>query len=294
LLSASRTDSGETAAVLHADGPIPLQVGDRFVLREVGRRAVVAGGRVLDPDPPRRGAALLAAVSTLRAASSDPDHRARALLEVRGRADLGALAAETGGGRPRDVLVAADQAMSPGAVATALTTARTAVAEFHAANPLRPGIPKASLAERLGIGPTLLEVLLDTEDDLSDAGAVVHTAGFEARLDPEAEAVWADARARLRESGFAVPRVAELGLDVELFRALVRRGELIEVSGELAYLPERLEELAARVRDIPGPFTVAEFRDLLGITRKYAVPLLEWLDREGITRRRGDEREVRP
>ena len=85
----------------------------------------------------------------------------------------------------------------------------------------------------------------------------------------------------------------DLGLDLELLRALVRRGELVEVSADLAYPPERLADLVARVQEIVEPFTVAEFRDRFGITRKHAVPLLEWLDREGVTRRRGDVREVR-
>ena len=69
--------------------------------------------------------------------------------------------------------------------------------------------------------------------------------------------------------------------------------QLVEVSDELIYLPETLEEIERRVRDMPDGFTVADFRDGLAITRKYAVPLLEWMDARGITSREGEGRVVR-
>jgi selenocysteine-specific elongation factor len=62
------------------------------------------------------------------------------------------------------------------------------------------------------------------------------------------------------------------------------------ISEEFAYLPEDAERLRAAIRSMPAEFTVADFRDALQMSRKYAVPILEWADAEGLTRRRGDVR----
>ena len=106
-------------------------------------------------------------------------------------------------------------------------------------------------------------------------------------------AAWADARDALRAAGLAVPRSSALGLSADLFHSLVRDGELVAVADDLSYLPEQIEELTGRLAELPESFTVAGFRDALELTRRQAVPLLEWLDANGWTSRRGDVRTVR-
>ena len=64
----------------------------------------------------------------------------------------------------------------------------------------------------------------------------------------------------------------------------------MQVSDDLVYLPDQVEEIKSGLSALPNPFTVAEFRDLFQISRKYAVPILEWLDSSSITRRNGDLR----
>ena len=73
--------------------------------------------------------------------------------------------------------------------------------------------------------------------------------------------------------------MAELRADPELVHILVREGRLVRISDQLVYLPEQIEELLARLGDLPERFTVAAFRDAMGLTRKYAVSLLEWAGR---------------
>ncbi len=68
---------------------------------------------------------------------------------------------------------------------------------------------------------------------------------------------------------------------------------MIEVSNELIYLPDVLHAIVERARELPDGFTVAEFRDALSITRKHAIPLLEWMDADGVTIRDGDGRRIR-
>ncbi len=114
--------------------------------------------------------------------------------------------------------------------------------------------------------------------------------GFGVDLADDDRQVWAAAGAALRRAGFGPPSRSELGLPRELEHALVRSGDLVEVSADFLYLPEVLEEIVGRTRTIPDGFTVADLRDALGVTRKHAVPLVEWLDRTGVTVRDGDVR----
>jgi selenocysteine-specific elongation factor len=103
----------------------------------------------------------------------------------------------------------------------------------------------------------------------------------------------------LDEAGFSPPMLTELHrrYDPALVRALVRTGELVQVAPDLVYRGTRLDnlkqQLAAAIEQ-SGPITVAQFRDLVATTRKYAVPLLEYLDRTGFTRRQGDVRVLGP
>ena len=68
---------------------------------------------------------------------------------------------------------------------------------------------------------------------------------------------------------------------------------LVRVSDDLVYLPEQIDQVLAGLKDLPDGFTVAQFRDHFGLTRKYAVPLLEWTDANDHTARHGDGRTVR-
>ncbi len=167
------------------------------------------------------------------------------------------------------------------------------VAGYHRDNPLRPGIPKASLASRLEVDAAVLEALVAGSPDLRDDGATVAAGGFGGALTAEQQTAWEEVRSTLESSGLAVPRLKELGIDLELVHALVRDGKLVRISEDLVYLPGQIEDLTTRLRSISGPFTVAQFRDALGISRKYAVPLLEYLDAERVTVRTGDLRSVR-
>jgi selenocysteine-specific elongation factor len=272
--------------------PIPVRWGDRIIVREVGRRAVVGGGRVLDPAPPRRGRDARAAAEALREAT-EPDQAAGLMLAVRGAVAGSDLAAATGGGVATVAIEVGRMLMAPSRVAHLLEQAVTAVDAFHEANPLRPGIPKARLAAELDLTPDALESLLPHSTEIEMVGADVARAGFGVDLDPSQQTAWERAAALLDQAGFAPPAKQDLGLAVELEHALVRRGDLVAVSDELLYRRATLDEMVAITADLPDGFTVADFRDAVGITRKHAIPLVEWMDRTGVTIRGGDGRRVR-
>jgi selenocysteine-specific elongation factor len=286
--------SGAGAALISLDQPLPMTMGDRFVLRDVGRRAVVAGGRVLDPHPARRTEAARRSLPGLRAAAGGaPDAGAQALLDVRGRDTIATLEADSAGGRPAGGRIVGSEAVSGAEVDRLLEAALSLATEFHEANPLRVGIPKASLASRLGVARPLLERLVAGDGRLEDDGAAIKVRGFAGGWGTEQEGSWEKARGELLSAGAAAPRASQLGLDQELMHALIREERLVRVAEDLVYLPEQLTEIADAIGALPPEFTVAEFRDALAITRRQAVPLLEWLDRTGVTVRDGDRRRLR-
>lgn len=286
---------GPGVLLLTANEPVPLLCGDRFILRETGRRAVVGGGRILDPHPVGRSAATLvrAAQQLADVVDAPADTLATVLLEVRGSASLRQLAIDSRGGIPQVAVLGGDQAMHPERAVTIEDQLKETVANFHRDNPLRPGIPKASLSSSNQLDPALLDALLARRDDLVDDGATVRSADHGASWSAADEASWDAVAATLRAGGLAAPRSSQLGLRAELLHAAMREGRLTKIADDLAYLPEQLEELTARLGTLPDEFTVADFRDTMEISRRQAVPLLEWLDANGWTSRRGDLRTLR-
>ena len=283
---------GRGAALITLDSPVVAAIGDHVILREVGRRSVVAGGAVLDPHPSSRRKEVIASLDRLRDAA-DPDARAAALLDIRGVASRSELAADSGGGNIAGTIAEGDTIVSSQAAARLDETAATAVESHHAANPLRPGMPLPALASALRIPPGLAEAVVAASTRLVLEGPVVRSAQFAPRLAGAAESAWTAARGALETSGFTAPRRMDLGLSDEVIHALVREGALVAVGDDLVYLPETLDAIVTAAGSLADGFTVADFRDALGITRKHAVPLLEWMDRSGATRRVGNGRLIR-
>ncbi len=286
--------AGSGPAMLQLSQPLPLKTGDRFIVREVGRRAVVGGGRVLDPHPGIRMTDLRKSVEPLRAViDGSADEMASVLLEVRGRDSLARLAADSGGGSPERAVIAGPLALSEQSAAALSKESVRTVTAFHQDNPLRPGIPKASLASLLEVDAAVVEALVAASPSLRDDGATVAVDGFGGTLTSSQETAWEILRATLLASGLAVPRIKELDIDKELLHALVRQDRVVRIGDELIYLPEQIAKIVKALTGLPARFTVADFRDAFGFSRKYAVPLLEYLDARRVTLRDGDTRTVR-
>jgi selenocysteine-specific elongation factor len=277
-------------AVIRLSMPLPLQTGDRFILRDTGRKLVVAGGRVLDPQPGPLKAAMRAA--RLISADSGPDSVATELLDIRGIDTLTTLAAHSGGGLPAAALVAGDVAVSKRALGDLASRCRDLVGADHAEHPLRPGIPLATLGTKLGLSLEIVEALIDVTEGLQRIGPDVRSVDHRPDLSDGQRERWLAARAKLEET-LAVPPANDLGLETELIHLLVRQGLLIRVSAELVILPQQADQVRSLIRAMDDGFTVAEFRDAAVLSRKYSVPFLEWADKEGLTIRRGDLRFVR-
>ena len=292
--SASRrmeiTGSKHGRVVIRLSSPLALAVGDRFIIRDTGRKIVVGGGRVLDPAPASTGSAL--ATSARIDPAATPDQVAARLLSIRGHDTLDRLAAHSGGGRPQGAVTVGSLVIAPRHLANLASDVTGLVSQFHDANPLRPGIPLATLAERLGVEPAVVELIVDRSEMLQRRGPDIAMATHRVELGRGHVEAWERAMEQLR-SGLAVPDESELGLDPELIHLKVRTEELVRIAPGLVYLPEQVEELKRLLAGAGKEFTVAEFRDAAGLSRKYAVPILEWADKNGLTVRRGDTRSLR-
>jgi selenocysteine-specific elongation factor len=277
-------------AVFQTDDPVPVAVGDRFVIRDTGRKLVTAGGRVLDPAPGSTTTALVSA--RVIDPSATADEIATRLLELRGVDLQSAIASQSKGGTPGNARTIGEKVFTMGMFDGWRSQALDLVAAEHQSHPLRVGLPLATLAERLRVDRETAEMIATEEEGLERIGPDVALTGRIVEMNEEARTTWEQAKRRL-ETGLAVPTVEELGIDPELLHLQIRLGDLVRVGENLVFLPDQIEELKTILRGMPDAFTVANFRDATGLSRKYAVPVLEWADMEGLTVRRGDTRSVR-
>ncbi len=276
-------------AVLQLSRDLPIRVGDRYILRDTGRKLVVGGGRVLDPGPGPTSRALREAREI--DPEAHPDEVAETLLRQRGIESLARLNRQTGG-RPRNAELAGDWLLDSSTVADLERRASELVHLEHSQRPLRTGLPLATLAGQLRVAPEVAERIVDRSPDLVRIGPDVSVEGRRVEIPSDSLEEWGRVRAALEES-LAIPTVAELDVDPELVHLLVRRGDLIRINPDFVFLPSQIDAIVEILRSLPDGFTVSDFRDAAGLSRKYAVPILEWTDRESMTIRNGDVRRMR-
>ena len=277
--------------VIDTDDPVPATIGDRFILRDSGRRAVVGGGRILDVLPGSRPNAsdIDALVDVL---DSDPNTRANALLGLRGVAQTVRLSVDSDGGDATEGLMAGKYTMAPAATASLADGMHTIVETYHANFPLRPGIGSGELATRMDVNEAFVAAIIESNPDfVMNEGAVAATE-FQHTISDRDERAWNAARVEL-EVSLAVPRMSAINLPPELLHAILRRGDLVQVGDDLAFTKGQIVEIIEAARSLPPGFTVAQFRDSVSMTRRQAVPTLEWLDRTGVTIRSGNGRVAR-
>jgi selenocysteine-specific elongation factor len=135
-------------------------------------------------------------------------------------------------------------------------------------------------------------MLVDASPDLVEDGPSIRRRAFVPELSAAEMEAWEATRLVLA-GDLAVPRASNLGLSDEVLHALIRRADLIRIADDLVLLPDQVETIISRLSALPDGFTVSAFRDEFDLARRQAVPLLEWLDAAGWTRRDGDGRSVR-
>jgi selenocysteine-specific elongation factor len=324
VLGARAIAPGEAGfAQVDFERPIGASWGDRVIIRDHMARHTLAGGRVLDPGPPRRGRARperLAALGAL--AEPDAGDALERLLDCAGIVALApfALARNLPQGEVESLIEAGGfHRAGAGGAAIALSATHLArlgdsitagLAAWHSAQPDALGPARSALIARLrGAAPeaaldAALAALVAAGQVVRD-GAMLRLPGHAARLSREDERLWERVRPLLISAELRPPRVRELaaalGLEPEPLTRFLKRverfGRVAPVAANRVFLPEtigRLADLAAALaQDSPEhSFTASLFKDRSGIGRNLTIEVLEYLDAIGVTRRVGDARIV--
>ena len=258
----SISPGGEGSVRLFLPEPLPLLPGDRFILRESGRDETIGGGEVLDVDPQEK------------ASKAKPDRSIERIVKERGWINTEELKLLTGEDIEPDI---DNWVVDPVILQMTIETVKEIV---ESAGPT--GIELSSLNEHQRATISLLKDMIVDSGKLKLAVYTDQTSNH-----PFVE--------ELQDSLFAPPDPA--GIDRSELRELVRKGIVIEESGVFfsSIAIEAASLLAAELLLVnPEGFTVSEFREAAGNTRKHAMPLLNHLDGNGITRRRDNVRIAGP
>jgi selenocysteine-specific elongation factor len=323
--TAGASQPRELFARIRLESPAIVTRGDRFILRAYSPLATIGGGVVLDPRPPRggiRSAMGLERFRRLDARGGDGDGALAAFVgEAEGaglprsalvsRAGLsfaeadraverlvrGGVAAPVG-----DVLVSPRVRVELGARLIA------ALQAYHEADPLSGGMPREEARERFfrRAAPVVFEAVLQ---DLVAGRRIVARdrlalEGHHVSLSSEETRVWGALERVYRDAKLTPPDLATVaatagsasGLAERMVALMIRNRTLVKIDA-LVFHAAALDDLKADVRRLKGGgaaarVDVAAFKERYGITRKYAIPLLEYLDRERVTRRVGESRIV--
>ena len=318
LLEGDELAPGETGwAQLFAAEPLVALDGDRFILRVPSPAATVAGGVIVDHAPRRHRRRDPALISNL-AARERADPATAAVLEL-GKHPWGLRDGELARflGVPSGELVEVLAPLTQGGVVRRTPSGWLArdqwdgvqsrvigsLEAYHEAQPLRRGMPKEELRSRTGIPADLFaEVLgqLADEGRIADRGGEVALSSHKLSLSTEQETLLGAFLAELESQRLNPPPLAELlrrhPLTPALLQYLVAGGRIVRVNEDTVFARSAYDEAVSSLRAHLAEhrtLTVAAARDLLGSSRRYVLPLLEWMDAQKITRRVGDDRILR-
>jgi selenocysteine-specific elongation factor len=326
LLGQDELQPGETGwAQLRLKEPVALVRGDRFIIRIPSPAATVGGGVVVDPHPGRRhrrfrpevidrletlargspAEILLQALERreptsareLLSSSGLGDAAPEALAELIEEGQVVVLGEDTGG--KRQDWTSSGRLLAARSWWSALTeTILRELSTHHAEFPLRAGMGREALRSGLKLDAKVFNAAMAraaAENVVVEEGATVRLPSHEVRLTPDQQRRVDALLTQFRRQPYTTPSykdsVAAVGESV--LGVLVARGDLVQVSPDVLFLPRTYEEMVARVRahiERESSITLAQVRDAFRTSRKYAQGLLEHLDEIGVTKRVGDER----
>jgi selenocysteine-specific elongation factor len=330
LLDRKELEPGSsTFAQLRLSEPSVLMPGDRFIIRQFSPVTTIGGGSVLDNQPARHrigDATVVPLLDTLE--KGNAEIRLEWLVRQAGEAPLAGLVSRTGW-QPAEVLRVGRVLASTNRLSLLGQPPELFVHEehfqelakiiveqlekFHAENPLVAGLPKEDLRSRTAprssphpAPPSNLffNAILQTlaaQGKVEVQGETVRLAGRRIQLTPEEQLAKDQISAAFEKRGLAVPGtpevLAKLRIDrpraEKLLQILLKEKVLLKVTEDLIFhraALQQLKQLLVRRKAQSNRINVAVFKEITGLSRKYAIPLLEYLDREHVTRREGDER----
>jgi selenocysteine-specific elongation factor len=316
---------------LRLERPTVLTRGDRYILRAYSPAVTIAGGAIIDPRPPKTATRTETALARSRRLAIDPAAD-RAAIELAGATAMIDAAAAAGMPVPSlttraaidpvaldariDALVRSGAALragevlvAPAIVADLKTRIVAVLAEHHRAQPLAEGVPREELRDQL-FGRGHADVFARALDDLVTEKKIVvrdrvALATHRVELSPEETRARTAIEQAFRQAGLKPPDAGTIAAEAGVSAAvadrvlkLLQRQKVLVRLDTLVFHDEALKRLKAEVAALKttagtgARIDVATFKERFGVTRKFAIPLLEYLDRERLTRRVGDSRVI--
>ena len=294
---------------LKLGSPAPLVKGDHFIVRD--SNDTLGGGRVLELTPRRHRRNDPAVIRRLESlATAGGENATLAVIERNEPATLSAIsrAANTSEAEAKAAvaeLVAAGLVVvveSAGIVYTSagwqrlLAAADEVLRGFHAQYPLRPGMPREELRSRLGLKAADFAGIIQSLDAaklVALDGSTVRLAAHTVRLTAAQEQEITRLKSALAANRFSPPAAR---IDPELMQLLIQRGEVVKAADDVVFLSDAYREMADGLiqhAEISGEISIDDVRSLYGTSRKYTLAVLEQMDRDNLTIRRGDTRVLR-
>jgi selenocysteine-specific elongation factor len=308
LLEKEVLKPGETTwAQLSLSEPVALVKGDHFIIRSP--METLGGGKVVEPHTKRYRRFRPATIQSLEVKEQGTSEEIVMAILGEKPLELPAILAKCG--LPADEAQPVIESLvqqgevvkiGQGEHRRLMTTngwkrlaekAAAIVQDYHQRFPARSGMPRAELSSRLQLGTyssAILQRLLD-EGTIAEAGAAVRRPAHQARLTQAQQAKVNSFLQSLAKKPFAPP--GDLALEPDLLNLLVEQRQVVKASDDVVFSASAYSEMVKRVTShlkTNGRVTLAEVRDMFDTSRKYALALLEHLDRAKITRRVGDER----
>lgn len=311
---------GRRFARIRLSAPLHAVMGDRFVLRDWSERFTLGGGNILEASPPPRGfhsERRLSFLAELRIAMGDTEAVLRAILRQGSWVTPGMLARRLPCA-PVDLNAAIASLSGKGEAVPVgggliesaqwnrlLHLAGQRVQEHHRKHPDSPGLALAELLSTMKAELPSENLFEDLVQALAGAGFLrngsnLRHAGHRPELPKELESAGARIRTALAERPLDPPSRKELApgpAGVQALKYLIHTSEVVELSGEVVILESAWQSARRTLVEylrLHGSATTSKLRQLLGTSRRVAIPLLEKLDKEGWTRRQGDLRLIGP
>lgn len=321
--------AGESGFVqLRLESPVVALPDERFIIRSYSPSRTIAGGQVLDPLALKhRGRELTETRARLKTLlTAERAEQLAIFTDLAGVAGLRRVDVAARTGWPDDILNdvvqeavsrqiindAEDVYVSQTIFDSLARDATKEVTKHHAIEPLSRGLPRETLRERLfaraspGLFRTVL-LFLENAGKLVAEKEILRGASHSLKLSASDASIKDNLESAYRDAALESPNLEEAleGARVAgtstthmrtIFQLLIEAGTLVRVGNDLVFHKDALDRLFAQLRQYAAAheperlIDIAAFKDLTGVSRKYAIPLLEYLDREHITRRAGDKR----
>jgi len=317
LYDAETLKEGEKAfCQLRLQEPVTAMAGDRFVIRRLSPVETMGGGVILDPHPFRRrkrdgtddlkvyeSGSLKDRIAT-KIMKTGPAGMTEKLIEGWIDAQRDEIRAALNSLRKEGAVISIDNVLIHASVFDTLANGVVeTVGKYHREHPLEPGMPKEVLRRRLRMDNRMFMSFLSRVRDVELSDDAVRLKGFRVALSGADEKVKDKIVALLDDGGFRPPLKEDMAAELsrnpkeigDILKILVQEGRVTRINDSVYLVKERADELLSKVREFfqrKEEMAVSEFRDLLGTSRKYALPFLEYLDSNRVTIRVGEVRKL--